>query len=105
MHTDLETQTWLELQCLYLARPSTSERARVANSIPRLSFESAFPNISFQRRDHAFMPFFLYVRNSSFNPRDDAVREAALNAHVKGINQLRQEINEFFGIYNWVVVV
>ena len=35
---------------LYLARPSTSERARVANSIPRLSFESAFPNISFQQQ-------------------------------------------------------
>ena len=51
------------------------------------------------------MPFSLYLKKSSFMPKNAILREATLNAHVLAINDLREGINMDFGIQNWVVVV
>jgi hypothetical protein len=50
------------------------------------------------------MPFSLYLKKASFNPKNTAVREAAFNAHIRAINQLRGDINSMFGMGNWVVL-
>ena len=58
-----------------------------------------------ERQTMRHMPFSLYLKKSSFMPRKATVREAALNAHLLGINNLRRGINEDFGVRDWVVVV
>jgi hypothetical protein len=51
------------------------------------------------------MTFSLYFKKDSFNPKNRIVREAAVNDHVRAINNLRGGINEDFGVHKWVVVV
>jgi hypothetical protein len=51
------------------------------------------------------MPFAIYLKKSSFLPRNAAIREAAANALVRAINQRREKINDDFEIQHWVVVI
>jgi len=51
------------------------------------------------------MPYTIYLHNDSFIPRNAATRDAALNATVRAINQLREAINKEFGIRDWAVVI
>jgi len=51
------------------------------------------------------MPFTIYLHNESFLPNNNKIREAALNAAIHAVNQVRVRINEVLGIRDWAVVL
>jgi hypothetical protein len=51
------------------------------------------------------MPFSIYLKKSSYNPKNPVVREAAVNDLVRAINNLRGGINNDFNVHDWLVVI